>query len=116
MARPNIVLVMADQLAPHFTSTYGHRVVKTPHLDGLAERGVRFDAMYCHSPPVRTFTLCDDFGASRECNRGVGQRLGVPGIGSDLCPLSAECWVSHDPYRQDATLSGPIRCMALKSV
>ncbi len=50
MARPNIVLVMADQLAPHFTSTYGHRVVKTPHLDGLAERGVRFDAMYCHSP------------------------------------------------------------------
>ncbi|MCP5030837.1 MAG: choline-sulfatase [Actinomycetia bacterium] len=50
MSRPNILLVMADQLAPHFTSTYGHPVVSTPHLDSLAERGARFDATYCHSP------------------------------------------------------------------
>ncbi len=59
MTRPNILLVMADQLAPHFTSTYGHPVVKTPHLDALAERGSRFDATYCHSPlcaPAR-FTM-----------------------------------------------------------
>ena len=46
----NIVLVMADQLAPHFTSTYGHPVVKTPNLDALAARGARFDAAYCSSP------------------------------------------------------------------
>ncbi len=59
MARPNILLVMADQLAPHFTSTYGHPVVSTPHLDALAERGTRFDAFYSHSPlcaPAR-FTM-----------------------------------------------------------
>jgi len=59
MASPNILLVMADQLAPHFTSTYGHPVVSTPHLDALAERGTRFDAAYCHSPlcaPAR-FTM-----------------------------------------------------------
>lgn len=58
-APPNIVLVMADQLAPHFTSTYGHPVVKTPNLDALATRGARFDAAYCHSPlcaPAR-FTM-----------------------------------------------------------
>ncbi len=41
---------MADQLAPHFTSTYGHPVVQTPHLDALAEHGARFDAAYCNSP------------------------------------------------------------------
>jgi len=46
----NILLVMADQLAPHFTGTYGHPVVQTPHMDALAERGVRFDAAYCNSP------------------------------------------------------------------
>ncbi len=59
MPGPNVLLVMADQLAPHFTSTYGHPVVRTPHLDALAERGMRFDAFYCHSPlcaPAR-FTL-----------------------------------------------------------
>ncbi len=47
---PNIVLIMADQLAPQFTSTYGHPVVKTPNLDALAQRGFRFDNAYCNSP------------------------------------------------------------------
>lgn len=59
METPNILFVMADQLAPHFTSTYGHPVVSTPNLDALAERGSRFDAAYCHSPlcaPAR-FTM-----------------------------------------------------------
>ena len=48
--RPNIVLIMADQLAPQFTGTYGHPVVKTPNMDALAARGRRFDAAYCNSP------------------------------------------------------------------
>ncbi len=47
---PNVVLVIADQLAPHFTGTYGHPLVKTPNLDALAGVGVRFDAAYCNSP------------------------------------------------------------------
>ncbi len=50
MTRPNILVVMADQLAPHFTGAYGHKVAKTPHLDALAARGMRFDAAYCNSP------------------------------------------------------------------
>ena len=47
---PNIVLIMADQLAPQFTGAYGHPVVKTPHIDALAARGMRFDSAYCNSP------------------------------------------------------------------
>ncbi|WP_299482958.1 choline-sulfatase [uncultured Roseibium sp.] len=50
MRPPNIVVVMADQLAPHFTGAYGHPVARTPNLDALAERGMRFDAAYCNSP------------------------------------------------------------------
>ncbi len=50
MQTPNVLLVMADQLAPHFTGTYGHPLVSTPNLDALAARGARFDAAYCHSP------------------------------------------------------------------
>ena len=46
---PNIVLIMADQLAPQFTGAYGHLVVKTPHIDALANRGMRFDSAYCNS-------------------------------------------------------------------
>ena len=47
---PNIVLIMADQLAPQFTGAYGHPVVRTPHIDALAARGMRFDMAYCNSP------------------------------------------------------------------
>ena len=45
---PNIVLIMADQLAPQFTGAYGHPLVKTPHMEALAAREgwpiVRFDS------------------------------------------------------------------------
>ncbi|KMW58631.1 Choline-sulfatase [Candidatus Rhodobacter oscarellae] len=47
---PNIVLIMADQLAPQFTGAYGHPLVKTRHMEALAARGTRFDAAYCNSP------------------------------------------------------------------
>ncbi|MEO1192315.1 MAG: choline-sulfatase [Pseudomonadota bacterium] len=63
---PNIVLVMADQLAPHFTGTYGHPLVKTPHLDALAARGSRFDAAYCNAPlcaPARFSFLAGQLGS-----------------------------------------------------
>lgn len=50
MNRPNIVVVMADQLAPQFTGAYGHPLVRTPHIDRLAARGMRFDAAYCNAP------------------------------------------------------------------
>lgn len=47
---PNIVVIMADQLAPQFCGSYGHPLVQTPHMDELAERGMRFDAAYCNAP------------------------------------------------------------------
>ncbi len=50
MKAPNILILMADQLAPHYTSTYGHQIVKTPNMDRLAERGCRFDAAYTPYP------------------------------------------------------------------
>ncbi len=50
MPTPNIVVIMADQLAPQFTGAYGHPVVKTPHMEALAKQGMRFDAAYCNSP------------------------------------------------------------------
>ncbi|MCY4150617.1 MAG: choline-sulfatase [Aestuariivita sp.] len=50
MTQPNILIIMADQLPPHFLGTYGHPVVKTPHIDELARIGRRFDAAYCNSP------------------------------------------------------------------
>jgi choline-sulfatase len=48
--RPNIVLVMADQLAAAFLPAYGHSVVHAPHLSALARAGTVFESAYCASP------------------------------------------------------------------
>jgi choline-sulfatase len=48
--RPNLVVVMADQLAASFLPAYGHPVVRTPHLDALARAGTVFESAYCASP------------------------------------------------------------------
>src|SRR5919199_5631105 len=48
--RPNILVIMSDEHGPMFWSRYGHRVVRAPHLDALAARGVLFQNAYCNSP------------------------------------------------------------------
>ena len=48
--RPNILFIMADQLAPQVLSAWGGPRVRTPHLDRLAEQGVVFENAYCNFP------------------------------------------------------------------
>ena len=50
MSRPNILVLMADQLNPRHLGAYGNPVAKTPTIDALARNGVVFDAAYCNSP------------------------------------------------------------------
>ena len=40
--RPNIIFLLADDLRADVLGCYGDRLAKTPHLDALAKRGVRF--------------------------------------------------------------------------
>ncbi len=47
---PNIVFIMADQLAARSIGCYGSGVNSTPILDDLATRGVRFERCYAHVP------------------------------------------------------------------
>ncbi|MBD0329225.1 MAG: choline-sulfatase [Thermoleophilia bacterium] len=68
--RPNILLVVADQLVPFLTGAYGHPVVKTPNLDRLAERGVRFDAAYTPYPlcaPARAALMTGRYASELGC-------------------------------------------------
>jgi choline-sulfatase len=48
--KPNILILMADQLAAGALPVYGNRIARTPHLDSLAERAVVFRSAYCNSP------------------------------------------------------------------
>ena len=45
--RPNILFIMSDDHASHAMSCYGSRINRTPHLDRIAEGGMRFDNCFC---------------------------------------------------------------------
>ena len=47
MKRPNILLFMSDNQPADLLGCYGNDEVRTPHLDRLADRGVRFQNAYC---------------------------------------------------------------------
>jgi arylsulfatase A-like enzyme len=49
-AKPNIVVIFADDLGINDLSCYGRRDQATPHLDRLAAAGVRFTSAYCAQP------------------------------------------------------------------
>ena len=48
-SRPNILLIVVDDLRPAL-GFYGDQAAKTPSIDSLARRGVRFDRAYCQYP------------------------------------------------------------------
>jgi len=50
--RPNIVLIMADDIGYECVGVNGAESYKTPHLDALAAGGMRFE--HCHSQPLCT--------------------------------------------------------------
>ncbi|HIF34009.1 MAG TPA: sulfatase [Planctomycetaceae bacterium] len=47
--RPNIIWIVVEDASPHIGS-YGQKLIKTPHLDRLAEQGVQFDRAFVTCP------------------------------------------------------------------
>src|SRR5687768_9558806 len=48
--RPNIILIVADDLGWGEVGCYGQKKIRTPHIDALAKRGMRFTSHYSGSP------------------------------------------------------------------
>jgi arylsulfatase A-like enzyme len=47
--KPNVLFIAIDDLRPQL-ACYGREQMRTPHMDGLAERGVLFRQAYCQVP------------------------------------------------------------------
>jgi len=110
-ARPNILFILSDQHNAKVLGHKGHPAVKTPHLDRLAENGVRFENAITQNPictPSRMSWLSGQYchnhgyyGLSGPNPRGLPSVLGhfrkagyrTAAIGKIHCP---EHWVEDD--------------------
>ena len=50
MRPANLLFILSDQHSRDKTGCYGHPLVRTPHIDGLAARGTRFSNAYTNCP------------------------------------------------------------------
>ncbi|MDA9857652.1 arylsulfatase [Rubripirellula sp.] len=88
--RPNIVLIMADDLGFADLGCYGSEI-ETPNLDALASSGMRFSQFYntakCHSSRVSLLTglYCDQAGGAK-LNHGatIAEVLGEAGYSTSM--------------------------------
>ncbi|MBK5292237.1 MAG: sulfatase [Acidobacteriia bacterium] len=115
--RPNILFAIADdQSFPH-TGAMGDRVVKTPHFDRVAERGVLFKNAFCPAPqcsPTRAALLTGryiwqleeagthaslfpkKFQVYPDLLAAAGYHPGLTGKGAGPCNWEAPGW-PHNP-------------------
>ncbi|QXD22999.1 arylsulfatase [Opitutia bacterium ISCC 51] len=71
--KPNVIVIMADDLGYGDISAYGATRVKTPHIDKLAEEGIQFTSGYCSAStctPTRYSFLTGTY-AFRFPNTGI---------------------------------------------
>ena len=71
--KPNIVVIVADDLGYGDLSCYGAKDLKSPNLDSLMASGLRFTNFYANCPvcsPTRAALLSGKYQ----------ERVGVPGV------------------------------------
>ena len=75
--RKNIVLLMTDQLRGDCMGCAGHPDVRTPYLDTLASKGVRFENAYSACPSCVPARAALHTGLTQESHRRVGYADGI---------------------------------------
>jgi len=98
--RPNVLLILVDDLKPAL-GCYGDTAAKTPNIDRLAARGMRFDLAYCNQAvcaPSRFTLMLGSHSTS----------TGLYGLGSSLRKLMPEAmtmpqhFAKHGGYRTES--------------
>ena len=86
--KPNILMIMVDDLGYGDLSSYGATDLRTPHIDRLVTAGVRFDNFYANCP------VCSPTRASLLTGR-YPDLVGVPGVIRTHLRNNWGCMSSH---------------------
>ena len=86
-APPNILVILVDDLGYGDLSSYGAKDLKSPNVDSLVERGMRFDSFYANCP------VCSPTRASLLTGR-YPELVGVPGV---IRTHAEDSWGYLDP-------------------
>lgn len=98
--RPNILLILVDDLKPAL-GCYGDTAARTPNIDRLAARGMRFDLAYCNQAvcaPSRFTLMLGSHSTS----------TGLYGLGSTLRKMLPDAvtmpqhFAKHGQYRTES--------------
>lgn len=98
--RPNVLLILVDDLKPAL-GCYGDTAAKTPNIDRLAARGMRFDLAYCNQAvcaPSRFTLMLGSHSTS----------TGLYGLGSSLRQVLPDAvtmpqhFAKHGGYRSES--------------
>ena len=86
MKRPNLIVIYCDDLGYGDLSCYGSKEIRTPHLDRLANDGVRFTDWYSNSPvcsPSRASLLTGNYPARTGVENILGGKRGTTGLSNE---------------------------------
>ena len=79
MSCSSVLFIIADDWSP-IARCYGNRVIKTPNVDALAERGVVFDYAFCTSPSCAVSRACILTGQHSHTHGQYGHCHGIHGF------------------------------------
>lgn len=95
--RPNIVLLVADDLRPDALGCYGNRIVQTPYLDRLSRDGATFTRASCAHPlcsPSRAEVMTGCTGFRNGAHTGGRISTSVPRFAATLRDGGYRTWYS----------------------
>jgi arylsulfatase A-like enzyme len=99
IGRPNIIFILADDLAQGDLGCYGQKLIKTPNLDRMAAEGTRYTQAYCGTSvcaPSRT-SLMTGLHVGHAPSRGNKK---PPGTTEGQWPLPAETLTVAEVLKQ----------------
>ncbi len=88
--KPNIIFIMADDLGWKDVGYAGAKFFETPHIDKLAEEGMRFDAAYSGGPncaPTRACLMTGTYTPRHKIYQPGGGSKGKPEYMKYLVPV-----------------------------